>query len=88
MPQQTDWRVGHTGRDSMFYEELHEGDWLRLPIDGEMLVDCVAHHVIYLDSERRWQSYPDWARGRRAQIVARIMASFTKPQYEYQLIDT
>ena len=62
MSQQPEWRVGHIGRDTMFYEELHEGDWRRLPIDGELLAGGVTHHVIWLASEKLWQSYPAWAR--------------------------
>jgi hypothetical protein len=41
-----EWRVGHTGRDTMFYEENHHGGWQRIAIDGEMLTGR-AHHVIY-----------------------------------------
>jgi hypothetical protein len=37
--------VGHDGRDSVYYEELHDGAWRRLAIDGEMLTGG-AHHVI------------------------------------------
>ena len=86
MPQQTEWRVGHIGRDTMFYEELHEGNWRRLPIDGEVRFGGVAHHVIWLRSERIWQSYPAWARERRSEIVARIVERFAEPGYEYQII--
>lgn len=35
---QRDWRVGHRGRDCVFYEELHGGAWRRIEIDGEMLM--------------------------------------------------
>lgn len=31
------WRVGHRGRDMMFYEEKMKGAWQRIDIDGEML---------------------------------------------------
>ena len=30
------WRVGHEGRDQMYYEELHHGTWERIDVDGEM----------------------------------------------------
>ena len=65
------WRVGHVGRDGMYYEELVDGKWQRIPIDGEMLVGP-AHHIIYFASEEAWQEYPAWARDRRPEIVARI----------------
>ncbi len=72
------WRVGHEGRDAMFYEEKHGGSWRRVPIDGEMLTGR-AHHVIYFKSIR----FPDWAEGRREEIIARIKSAFPEPDYEY-----
>jgi hypothetical protein len=73
------WRVGHQGRDQMFYEELRDGRWERIDLDGEMLVGR-AHHVIYFSSSR----FPDWAESRREEIVARIKTEFRPPSYEYE----
>ena len=80
--RQAGWRVGHVGRDGMYYEELVDGEWLRIPIDGEMLVGP-AHHVIYFLSEEAWREYPAWARDRRTEIVARIKSEFGPPEYEH-----
>ncbi len=80
---QRHWRVGHHGRDMMYYEENISGTWQRIDIDGEMLMGR-AHHVIYFASAERWQSYPEWARDRRAEIIARIKGEFREPDYEYQ----
>lgn len=77
-PAQGGWRVGHEGRDSMFYEEKHGGSWRRIPIPGEMLMGR-AHHVIYFASIR----FPDWAEGRREEIIGRIKSAFPEPDYEY-----
>ena len=77
------WRVGHRGRDQMYYEELREGTWQGIGIDGEMLTGR-AHHVIYFASEETWQGYPEWARPRREEIIARIKSRFREPDYEYQ----
>lgn len=77
------WRVGHRGRDLMFYEELHDGDWRRIEIDGEMLTGR-AHHVIYFACPEVWLQYPDWARHRRDEIMARVKSRFAAPDYEYQ----
>jgi len=77
-----DWRVGHTGRDMMYYEERRSGGWQRISIDGEMLMGR-AHHVIYFASPERWQSYPEWARHRRDEIMERIKSEFREPDYEY-----
>jgi hypothetical protein len=76
------WRVGHQGRDSMYYEESHGGNWQRIAIDGEMLMGR-AHHVIYFASPERWQGYPEWARDRRDEIISRIKSQFRAPDYEY-----
>lgn len=66
----------------MYYEEFREGTWQRIEIDGEMLCGR-AHHVIYFASAERWRSYPDWARIRRDEIIARITSEFREPDYEY-----
>lgn len=78
-----DWRVGHRGRDAMYYEELRDGAWQRIDVEGEMLTG-IAHHVIYFASPRRWENYPQWARHRRDEIIARIKSEFRAPDYEYQ----
>jgi hypothetical protein len=77
-----EWRVGHTGRDCMYYEEYREGRWERIEISGEMLMGP-AHHVIYFASREQWKAYPEWARGRRSEIIARIKSRFAPPDYEY-----
>ncbi len=76
------WRVGHRGRDMMYYEEQIGGTWERIDIDGEMLMGR-AHHVIYFKSPEDWKRYPEWARDRRAEIIARIKSEFREPDYEY-----
>jgi hypothetical protein len=80
--EQRGWRVGHQGRDRMYYEELRDGAWERIDIDGEMLMGR-AHHVIYFASPEQWLRYPVWARGRRDEIIARITSEFREPDYEY-----
>lgn len=77
-----EWRVGHIGRDCMYYEEYREGRWERLEISGEMLMG-IAHHVIYFASREQWKAYPEWAQGRRNEIIARIKSRFAPPDYEY-----
>lgn len=66
----------------MYYEELRDGSWQRISIDGEMLLGR-AHHVIYFASPKTWLLYPEWARHRRAEIIARIQSQFREPDYEY-----
>jgi hypothetical protein len=81
-PPERDWRAGHRGRDGMYYEEQHGGTWWRIDIDGEMLTGR-AHHVIYFASPEAWLHYPEWARHRRDEIIARIKSEFRPPDYEY-----
>lgn len=78
------WHVGHRGRDLMYYEEKVAGLWRSLEIDGEMLMGR-AHHVIYFASADEWRGYPEWARDRRDEIVARVKSVFREPDYEYQM---
>ena len=42
-----------------------------------------AHHVIYFASPQAWLQYPEWARYRHDQIIARIKSAFHRPDYEY-----
>lgn len=81
------WRVGHLGRDAMFYEEWGSGEWRRLEIQGEMLMGR-THHVIYVPSPAAWRVGPEWARGRRDEILARIKSRLNPPDYEYQDVTT
>jgi hypothetical protein len=76
------WRVGHQGRDEMYYEEWSHGGWQRIRIEGEMLMGR-AHHVIYFASPQAWLNYPEWARHRRDEIISRIKSVFCPPDYEY-----
>lgn len=78
----SEWRVGHQGRDQIFYEERLDGAWQRIVIDGEMLMGR-PHHVIYFASPESWHRYPEWARHRRDEIIARIKSQFREPDYEY-----
>lgn len=66
----------------MYYEELRDGVWERLDVDGEMLTGR-AHHVIYFATPESWLRYPQWARERRDEIIARITREFREPDYEY-----
>lgn len=77
-----DWRVGHRGRDAIYYEERHLGGWRRIEIEGEMLMGR-AHHAIYFASPAAWRRYPDWARDRRDEIIARVSSEMHPPDYEY-----
>ncbi len=72
------WRVGHEGRDSMYYEELNGVKWDRIELDGEMLCGK-SHHIIYTTPD----AFPKWALPRMKEISNRIRSEFKKPGYEY-----
>lgn len=77
------WGVGHRGRDAFFYREAVQGRVEQIEIGGEMLVGT-PHHVIYIPKEAEWERrYPQWARGRRREIVGRITSELRPPEYEY-----
>ena len=77
------WHVARLGRDQMCYEEFIGGKTRRIMIDGEMLVGR-PRHVIYFASPDEWRKkYPDWARDRRDEIIARIKSEFRESDYEY-----
>jgi hypothetical protein len=77
------WRVGHEGRDAMYYEEWDGAEWRRLALDGEMCGGGQPHHVIDFGSKADWDGGPAWARQRRDEIIARIKSAFPPPGYEY-----
>lgn len=79
----SNWRTGHNGRDAMYYEELHNGQWRRLALDGELLTGK-THHVIYFGSKGDWTKQPTWAHERRNEIIDRIKSAFPMPDYEYE----
>ena len=77
------WHVARHGRDQMRYEEFGTGETRQIMIDGEMLYGR-PRHVIYFASPEQWrQKYPDWARDRRDEIIARIKSELKEPDYEY-----
>ncbi len=73
------WRVGSSGRDTMFYDEKVDGEWKRITIYAEMLVGKVDR-LIYLSSIE----FPEWAKSREDEIIARIKSEYPPPQYEYE----
>jgi len=75
------WRVRHAGRDAFLYEELRDGAWVAIAVEGEMLVGR-PHHVVFAPAQT-WRVYPQWARDRRDEIISRIKSQLRPPDYEY-----
>ena len=74
--------VTRQGRDAIEYQELREGGVEELTIGGEMMVG--APHVVYVPNEEEWvQTMPDWAQGRREEIIANVRRKLGTKRYEY-----
>ncbi len=72
------------GRDPIEYQELHDGSMRRLLIAGEMIIG--GPHVVYVPSITDWdQSVPEWARGRRDEIIEKVKRDLGTRSYEYVL---
>jgi hypothetical protein len=70
------------GRDSIRYEEKHGRSVEHLIIDGEIM--AVGPHVIYVPTDEEWaKSAPEWAQGRKNEILERVMGILGKKNYEY-----
>ena len=74
--------VTRQGRDAIEYQELREGGVEELTIGGEMMVG--TPHVVYVPNEEEWvQTMPDWAQGRREEIIANVRRKLGTKRYEY-----
>lgn len=79
------WRAGHRSRDSLFYEEIVEGRWQRIIIDGQMpFSSCDVRHIVWFPSETEWTKLPDWTMGRRDLILQRMKQELAPPDYKYE----
>jgi len=69
----------------MFYDELIDGDWERIEIDGEMQFGAGdPQHVVWFPTEEQWTRLPQWTTGRREEILRRVQGEFSPPRYEYE----
>jgi len=76
------YRVVRTGRDSICYQELVDGQLRKLIVDGELMAR--APHALYIPSDSEWQATtPDWARDRKGEIVARVKEELGAKRYQF-----
>ena len=74
--------VSREGLDAIEYQELQNGRVERLTIGGEMMVG--APHVVYVPTPEEWQgTMPDWAQGRREEIIETVKSRLGTKNYEY-----
>ena len=74
--------VTREGRDNIVYEERRAGATQRLIIHGELMAS--GPHVVYVPDEEEWQKeMPDWAHGRRAEILETVKRALGTKNYEF-----
>lgn len=74
--------VAKKGHHTIEYEELRNGEVERLGMYSEMSVG--APNVVYVPTEKEWkQKMPDWAQGRREEILERVKHKLGTRRYEY-----
>jgi hypothetical protein len=74
------WVACREGRDDVAYSEWVEGNVRRLTIIGEL----GTPHAVYIPSDDAWErTVPEWARGRRTEIIDRVKADLGSKHYEF-----
>ena len=75
--------VHRKGRDDIEYEERRAGRLHRLTIHGELM--AYGPFVIYVPTEEEWANeMPEWAQGRRAEILENVKRVLGTKNYEYE----
>ncbi|MEO8497527.1 MAG: hypothetical protein ABI614_20860 [Planctomycetota bacterium] len=74
------------GKERLYYEEFKGGQWLRINLFSEMTGNGWRNpqDVIEFPTQNEWASLPEWAHGRREEIVARIKSELREPRYDYK----
>jgi hypothetical protein len=76
------YRVRWYGRDSFYYEELEAGQIRSLMLYGELMAKG-PRHVYFPDPEVWQQKMPDWASGRRDEILAKVRDELGTRHFRY-----
>jgi hypothetical protein len=78
------WYAGRRGRDLLYYQEVADGVLRELDVGGEMLCGKPSH-IVYVPSEHGWnEKQPQWAYGRRTEIIRRMKSLLKEPDYRYE----
>ena len=84
--RRTGWNIRHDGLHVIRYSEFVRLNIEEIVIDGEILVGT-PHHALYIYGPAEWdRRYPDWAHGRRDEIVRRIRSKCPDSEYEYHYL--
>jgi hypothetical protein len=75
--------VTRRGRDDIEYQERHNNKVDGIIIGGEMM--SIGPHVIYVPSIEGWKkNMPEWAQGRRDEIISRVKEFLSSKNYRYK----
>lgn len=75
------WTIRGQGRDRIQYVERGN---CSIVLDAELMCGPL-HRVISVPTAANWDSkVPDWARGRREEILARLKLTFPRPKYWFK----
>lgn len=75
--------VHRKGRNDVEYEERDAGGVQRLTIRGELM--AYGPSVLYVPTEEEWANeMPEWAQGRRAEILENVRRALGTKNYEYE----
>ena len=76
------WRIRGHGRDAMEYEEWDRGTFV---FGAELMGRGPITRVVQIPSPEKWDDMlPDWAAGRRAEIVRRIKTFLPESKTRYE----
>lgn len=74
------WKVKKIGNGKQQYLELDEAKkWRGIIFDCEMYSDEVPRHALIIKKD--WSEYPQWAQGRKTEIITRITCVLKAPSY-------
>jgi hypothetical protein len=80
------WNVRHDGLHVLRYSQVVGSKVEEIVIDGAIMPGT-PHHVLYVPAAPEWdQRYPEWARGRRDEIVRRIRSECPDSEYSYHYL--
>jgi hypothetical protein len=80
------WNVRLSGLHALSYCEVVDSKAEEVVIDGELLVGK-PHHVLYIYGASEWdRRYPEWARGRRDEILQRIRSKCPDSGYSFHYL--
>lgn len=74
------WKIKNHGEGKLQYSELDQNKtWRTLMFEIDRYSSGVPRHTLIVDSN--WETYPNWAKSRREEILNRIKSVLKEPEY-------